>query len=1053
MSSLNPPASSDTDETIAAAPGRSHGYWKSLAEIDPTAAAAEADDAAEGEVVDPLNRRNFMQLMSASLALAGVAGAGCKRYDREEIVPLSRRPEDQIPGVTQQYATAFEFGGMTQALLVTSYEGRPIKIDGNPEHPFASGGVVSGTKRHAGSSVFAQGSILHLYDPERSQGVLRGGKGASFGDWKAYVDTLRASPNWSGVRVLAEASSSPTVAELKRRLLAAYPGVTWHEWEPVSFDNERAGLRMAFGRPMRAMAHLDRATTIVSLDCDFFTEHPASAAYARDFGRSRKPNGGSLGPGKMNRLYAIESAYTHAGVVADHRLPLRSEHILPFLQAMDAALTGGAAEGSEVLGDAKVAPFLKALVEDINATRGGAVLLAGRRQPPIVHALVAKINTALGGGMVTYTEDPEPTRADHADSLAAVVRDLKAGQVQTLIMLGGNPVYDAPADLDFAAALAQAKTSVHLSEYANETSVASSWHVPRAHFLECWGDARTWDGTWTVQQPLILPLYGGLSTIELLAALLGETKSAEQLVRENVEATGKAWRASVHDGYVADTAAPAVTAAVGALPPTTLTATQKAGLNTPNGSLEVAFLPSSSTWDGRFANNSWLQETPDFLTKVTWDNVALVAKDTADGLGIHSQDMIRITVGDRKVEMVALVMPGQARGSIGVILGGGRTKAGSVGNKGGEWKGGGWNTYQLRTSSGLDVIAGAKVEKTGSKYVIATTQDHWDIRQGLALSDDPITGVGDTGIRERMDRIVKETTLATYKGEYRAQEPEPFYKDEGHPAGADGRTHARGLSPFEEHEYLGHRWAMAIDLGSCMGCNACMVACQSENNVPVVGKKQVHTNREMHWIRIDRYFKGDIADPEVVSQPVACQHCENAPCEQVCPVGATIHSSEGLNDMVYNRCVGTRYCLNNCPYRVRRFNFFNYHTDLKDSRNNVRKLLFNAEVTVRERGVMEKCTYCVQRIQNAKIKAKNAGNRGVIADGTITTACQSACPTEAIVFGDLMDPDSRVSKLHGDKRQYELLSDLNDKPRTRFLARVKNPNPALASTAGAHGGH
>ena len=1054
MSSLDNSLSSDVTSADAlpstggdaTRAGINHGYWMSLSEVDPEAAPTPSDvEGADGDVVDPLNRRNFMQLMGASMALAGVAGAGCHRYDREEIVPLSRRPEDMVPGVTQQYASAFEFGGMTQAVLVTSYEGRPIKIDGNPEHPFAGGGVVTGTARHAGSSVFAQGSILHLYDPDRSTGVQQAGKGATFADWEAFATTFAkaGTKSGAGIRVLSEASSSPTIAELRRRMLAQLPGAVWYEWEPVSFDSERAGLRQAFGKPMRALAHLDRATIIVSVDADLFTEHPAAGAYTRDFARSRKPDGGSLGPGKMNRLYAIESKFTSTGTIADHRLPLRSGHVLPFLQALDAILTGGGAGGGEVVSEAKVATFLKALADDLKSAQGTSVLVAGHRQPPAVHALVAKLNAVLAGSIVEYFDDPDPTRLDHGDAIAAVVRDLKANQVETLFILGGNPLFDAPADLDFATALAQAKTSVHLSEYANETSAKTTWFVPKAHYLECWGDVRTWDGTWTVQQPLILPLFGGISTIEFLAQLLGDVRGAEQLVREQVEATGEQWRTSVHDGYVAKSKFTASTAPVGTLPPVALTAANQGGSAGANGSYEVTFSPSTQVWDGRFANNSWLQETPDFLTKVTWDNVALIGKDTADELRIHSQDMIRITIGDKKLECAALVMPGQARGSIAVLLGGGRTKAGKVGNKGGEWKGGGWNSYTLRTlAGGLSIAAGAKVEKTGGSYVIATTQDHWDIRQGHALSDDPVTGVGDKGIAERIDRIVKETDLPTYRGaSYKAQEPEPYFHDH--------KNH-RGYSTFEEHQYTGRKWAMAIDLSSCVGCNSCMVACQSENNVPVVGKREVHRNREMHWIRIDRYFKGDIADPEVVSQPVACQHCENAPCEQVCPVGATLHSSEGLNDMVYNRCVGTRYCLNNCPYRVRRFNFLDWHKDLKDARNKVRRLLFNAEVTVRERGVMEKCTYCVQRIQTAKINAKNAHERGPLPDGTITTACQAACPTEAIVFGDLSDPESRVSKLHGDRRQYELLSDLNDKPRTRFLARVKNPNPALS---GAHGDH
>jgi molybdopterin-containing oxidoreductase family iron-sulfur binding subunit len=522
--------------------------------------------------------------------------------------------------------------------------------------------------------------------------------------------------------------------------------------------------------------------------------------------------------------------------------------------------------------------------------------------------------------------------------------------------------------------------------------------------------------------------------------LLGDETTADQLVAKTLADSGAmgiggTWRQAVHDGFVDKTqlAPQAVQAQGGAGAP--LSGSAAGGSDATNGQLEVTFIPSSSTYDGRYANNAWLQETPDFLTKVTWDNVALVSPDTADKLGVHSQDVIRIKLGDRQLDIPALVMPGQAKGSIAVMLGGGRTHAGRVGNKQREWVGGGFDSYKLRATGGLDIATGASVSKTGSRYRIATTQEHFDIRRGFSLSN----SVGDKELQKKVPTLIREVDVDELADPaYKAEEELPFYHD---------HEHGRGASLFWEKQYHGRRWAMAIDLGNCMGCNACVVACQSENNIPVVGKREVTRNREMSWIRIDRYFKGDLNDPEVVGQPVACQHCENAPCETVCPVGATLHSSEGLNEMVYNRCVGTRYCLNNCPYRVRRFNFFNYTKDFNDERNNVRRLLFNPDVTVRERGVMEKCTYCVQRIQRAKITAKNAGERGVIPDGTITTACQAACPTEAIVFGDLSDPDSRVSKLHGDRRQYELLGDLNDKPRTRFLARVRNPNPELVSHA------
>jgi Fe-S-cluster-containing dehydrogenase component len=867
--------------------------------------------------------------------------------------------------------------------------------------------------------------------------VMHTGNGASYSDWKAWISELRKAGGWNKVRVLAEATSSPTIAALRRRMNTELPGLVWHEWEPISWDNERAGTMQAFGKVVRPSAHLDRAETIVALDCDFFVDHPAALRYGRDFARSRNPETSSLGRGRMNRLYSIESAYSSTGMMADHRLPVRSEHVHAIAQQLESLLVGSPAPRAEIVQEGKVKTLLEALAKEVKANTGRVVFLAGRKQPAAVHALVARLNQTFGSSTVEYLDDPNPTRPTHAESIATLARELDQGIVDTLFILGGNPVYDAPADLDFAGKLAKAKTSVHLSEYEDETSAKCTWHVPRAHFLEAWGDVQTWDGTLTLQQPLIAPMYGGLSVIEFAAMLLGDETPADQLVAKTFadSGAGGTWRSAVHDGFVDKTqlAAQPVQAQGGGGAP--LSGSAAGGSDATNGQLEVTFIHSSSTYDGRYANNAWLQETPDFLTKVTWDNVALVSPDTADKLGVASQDVIRIKLGDRQLDIPALVMPGQAKGSIAVMLGGGRTKAGRVGNKQREWAGGGFDSYKLRATGGLDIASGATVSKTGSRYRIATTQEHHDIRRGFSLSKT----VGDEEYKKKIPSLVREVDREELSDPaYKAEEELPYYHD---------HEHGRGSSLFWEKQYHGRKWAMAIDLGNCMGCNACVVACQSENNVPVVGKREVTRNREMSWIRIDRYFKGDLNDPEVVGQPVACQHCENAPCETVCPVGATLHSSEGLNDMVYNRCVGTRYCLNNCPYRVRRFNFFNYTKDFQDERNNVRKLLFNPDVTVRERGVMEKCTYCVQRIQRAKITSKNSGERGPIPDGTITTACQAACPTEAIVFGDLSDPESRVSKLHGDRRQYELLGDLNDKPRTRFLARVRNPNPELVSHA------
>ena len=1043
-------------ETLAApGPTSTFGYWRSLRELDgqapfQTDPTPKEFATAPDRTIDPLHRRNFFQLMGASMALAGV---GACRYEKEEIVPLARRPEGQVPGDTQHYATAFELGGIGHALVATSFEGRPIKVDGNPEHPFSSGGIVPGTTRHAGTSTFAQASILNLYDPDRSQSLLSAGKGASMDGLRAALPALIKNP--AGMRVLSEASSSPTMQHLRRRLTAM--GVGWHEYEPLSYDNEREGTRRAFGQPMRPIARLDRAETIVTIDCDLFIEHPAAMKYSRDYARSRRLHG-SLGIGKMNRLWSIESNLTNTGAMADHRLGLRSELALPFAMALDAGLGGGSASGSEFLKEKKVAEFVKHLTDELRANAGRAVVIAGRRQPPEVHAVVAKINQAIGavGATIDYHVDPDPDRKPHLQSIVELAKDIQGKRVQTLIILGGNPVYDAPADLDFAASLASVETSLHLSDYLNETSRKTTWHVPRSHYLEAWGDTRTWDGTITLAQPLIAPLYGTVSAIELLSMLLGEAKTGEALVKEAHAALGVTapWRQSVHDGFVPNTQLPAGAGQVTGFAPPTLTPSQQGGSKRANGDLEVTFAMSPFSYDGRYANNAWLQETPDFLTKVTWDNYALVGPETAEALGLANDMLVRVKVGDRELELPCYTMPGQARYSVSLVLGGGRTAAGRVGGEGGRTVG--FDTNKVRVSGGFEIATKATVTATGRAFPLASTQEHWDIRTGIKPE------LQQEGIAERLPQLIRETTKKTLddnKG-WRAEGDSGYWVDPNHASNND-RANLGGQSLFKEKDYNGHRWGMAIDLSSCTGCNACMVACQAENNIPVVGKTEIFNNREMSWIRIDRYFSGTPDEPQVVHQPIACQQCEQAPCEQVCPVGATQHSEEGLNDMTYNRCIGTRYCANNCPYKVRRFNFLDWNKEWREARNKVRNLLFNPDVTVRMRGVMEKCTFCVQRIQNGKIRAKaqiRSGQRpgtvdGPIPDGTIETACQEACPTEAIVFGDLADKTSRVATLFEDNRSYDLLPETYTKPRNRFLARIRNPNPNMPAAQAPAGGH
>jgi molybdopterin-containing oxidoreductase family iron-sulfur binding subunit len=1039
-----------------------HGYWKSMRELAGTAAWQQnptgkeyPPGADQPPPLDPMSRRNFFHLMGASAGLAGIAaGAGCRRYEKEEIVPLSRRPENQTPGTTLQYATVFDFAGVAHPIVATSFEGRPIHLDGNPDHPWNGGGIVPGTKRHAGLSHFAQASILHLYDPDRSQTPTNKGAGASLDSFKATLGEIRKLIDQGGVRILAEASSSATLAGLRARLANK---VQWHEYEPISWDNERVGTKQVFGRAVRPIARLDKAETIVTIDCDLFVEHPASARYSRDFARSRR-KGGSLGPNKMNRLWSVESVMSNTGALADHRLPLRSEHGLPFTMALDAALSGGGAPNAEFLKENKVQTFLSVLVDELKQNAGRAVVVAGRRQPPEVHALVAKINQTLGavGATLDYYDLLDADRPTHLQSIGALVKDINAGAVKALVILGGNPVYDAPADLDFAGALGKAGTTVHLSMYNDETSQKCAWHVPQAHFLEAWGDSRTWDGTQTIAQPLIEPLWGGISSAELVSLLLGEEKTSMELVQAAL-GTPSNWKQLVHDGFVPNTTYALAQVTPGAIPQINLTPSQTAGSMRKSNDLEVVFHFSSNTYDGRFGNNAWLWETPDFLTKVTWDNYALVGPKTAEQLGLANDTMITVKIGDRSVTLPCYTMPGQAQYSIGLVLGGGRTAAGhvSVHPHNVEHKWGdrvvGWDTFKVRQSNGWDYATGCTVTATGEKYELANTQDHWDYRPGI------LPNVGKDEIQKRTPGLVREVSAATYESNktWKAEEDSEFWDDQEE-AQAAGKK-ARHLSLFEEHEYQGHRWGMAIDLGTCTGCNACMVACQSENNVPVVGRKEVINNREMSWIRIDRYFQGDPNDPHVVHQPLACQQCENAPCEQVCPVGATQHSDEGLNDMAYNRCIGTRYCANNCPYKVRRFNFLDWNKEFRDARAKVRRLLFNPDVTVRMRGVMEKCTFCVQRIQNAKIRAKaeirNGTRAGTVGapmdDGEVETACQMACPTEAIVFGDLQDKDSRVSKLHEDRRQYALLPETYTKPRNRYLARVRNPNPKMPGAAAA----
>ena len=1005
-------------------------YWKSLAELENT---PQFREFVEREFAAPLEqappdspeRRRFMELMGASLALAGVTGC---RWQEDHLVPLSRRPEGIIPGVPRRFATAMELAGTAVPLHVTSYDGRPIKVDGNPLHPESQGACFN----------YQQASVLGLYDPDRSDTVRRGGKPVDRGEFDAFVKEHFAAlrgKNGAGLYVLSEASASPTLANLRRQLLAAMPQAKWVTFEPTAADGARGGSVLAFGTAHRTHFRFDRAKLVLSLDADpFASTFPASLVNARGFSQTRNPEK------EMSRLYVIESSYSHIGAQADHRLALRSELIKAVAAYLDAEISakanplpefGGAQPkpNAPFLAEAQLQKFLTALVKDLLANVGRSIIVAGPQQPPEVHALVHRLNQLLGnvGVTVNYTQEEEPVQGD-STALKALVAD--AGGIDTLLILGGNPAYTAPADIAFADALSKAKTSLHLSLYNDETSQLSTWHVPAAHYLESWGDVRAWNGLLTLVQPLIAPLHGGISALELLARVLGEEKpDGRALVRKTHEplSSDRVFRRVLNDGFLHNSEYPRVQPALKPLAPLQFAERELGQGRLGNGSYELLFVTDGKVHDGRFANNGWLMELPGSFTKLGWDNAVLMPIGIAQELNHQDGHLVTLTLNGKSITLPGVIIPGQAEGSLRVPLGYGRTHAGKVA---GLTSAGvapvGANAYTLRNSEAAHVTVGASIAKAGEGPRLAISQDLWGIDT-----------LGREGIQERLGEIVREGTLEEYK-------KEPHF--------AQHKVHHPPLLSLwvPPVSYEGHKWGMSVDLNKCIGCNACVSACQAENNVPVVGRKPMSMGREMLWLRVDRYYAGDPETAEVAFQPLPCQQCENAPCEQVCPVGATMHSSEGLNDMVYNRCIGTRYCSNNCPYKVRRFNYFNYNVDVigitpftptDDPKMKVKSMVFNPEVTVRGRGVMEKCTFCVQRIQNTKIKAKN--EKRAIADGEIKTACQQTCPTEAIVFGDLNDPKSEVRRQQNLPRSYAVLGELNNKPRVQYLARVKNPNPEL----------
>ncbi|MCC7008123.1 MAG: TAT-variant-translocated molybdopterin oxidoreductase [Acidobacteria bacterium] len=997
-------------------------YWRSLEELAGTDEfrqyVTREFPSQASEFNDPAGRRTFLKLMGASLALAGVSA--CTRQPAEKLVPYVRQPEEVVPGRPLFYATSMTIGGLGMPLLAENHLGRPTKIEGNPEHPASLGAA----------DALAQASVLSLYDPDRSHNVVHRGDVRTWSDFVSAVSAAAANERTTagaGFRLLTEPVASPSLLDQIQTLLAGMPQARWHQWDPV-YGTVQGGAPAS-----HALYRFDRAEIVVSLDSDFLGFGPAAVRYSKDFAARRRISTPEDTP---NRLYAVEPVLTITGSNADHRLPLKARDVHAFAAALAAAVGVPGVAGGALPDEARTR-WIPAIADDLQAHRGRSVVVAGEHQPAAVHALARTINEALGnvGATVTYAAPVVGSPLDGAASIGELVADIDAGRVRTLVIVSANPVFTAPADLDFRTALQKVPLRVHLGQYFDETAELCHWHAPEAHYLESWGDARAFDGTVSLVQPLIAPLYDGRTALELIAALNGaEVQSSQELVKDywarafngqtkpswtlrtadgqSYASVDAFWRHALHDGFVASTS----TLLAAAPPASVATAPSSAAASTPAPTMtgtEIIFRPDPFILDGRNANNGWLQEMPKPLSKVTWDNVAYMSPATAERLGIsvvrhgnREMDLLEVGYGGRRARIPVWIMPGTADDVVVVHFGYGRQRAGRVGSNVGH------DVFGLRTSRAPWFDGGAEVASTGDGYLIVSTQNHF-VMEGR----NPVRVV-DTAEFRRNPKAVEE------QGPRRPPRTLTLYPPPDQ-------------HPHDNHAQ--HRWGMAIDVNVCTGCSACVVACVAENNIPVVGKMQVDRSREMHWLRVDTYFGG--ANPQapdgVYHQPLPCMQCENAPCEVVCPVAATVHSDEGLNDMVYNRCVGTRYCSNNCPYKVRRFNFLLY----ADFYTEEVKAQRNPDVTIRSRGVMEKCTYCVQRINHARIDAKTAGRP--IQDGEIKTACQQTCPADAIVFGDLNDPNSRVVKLKQQERNYGLLEDLGTRPRTTYLARVKNSNPAL----------
>ena len=1018
-------------------------FWKSLDELADTPAFQEMmqeefpRQASAGEWTNAVSRRGFMKVMGASFALAGLAG--CTKQPDEPIFPYVKQPEDLVLGKPMFFATAHPFPTGAVPVLVKSEAFRPIKLEGNPEHPASQGK----------SDAFTQASLLDLYDPDRSKYPTFRGDQVDFGKFQEeFAKAVAATKDGSGVYFLSETITSPTLASQWKQVSAKYPKATLVQWEPVNNDNARVASKAAFGDFYDAQYKLEDADVIVALDADFLGGIafpgflPMAAAYSQ---RHRYEVGKT-----MNRLYVVETMPTVTGFKAEHRLGLKPSEVDAFAAAL--------VSGSSSTLSAQAQQVLAAIKSDIEKAGGKFAVVTGPQSSPVCHAAAYALNAKSDA--VVYTQTVAPLPSVQGDDLKSLIDAINAGKVQWLVMLGVNPVYNAPKDLEFASALAKVPTTVHLGSHVDETGGGATWHLNKAHYLETWSDARSYDGTVSIIQPMISPLYAGVTAHEVLQSLIDPSISAY----DAVVATAKtyisggdfatAWKKALHDGWVPNTAfaAKSLGAPKAAVP---------AAAPVSSNGLEISFKPDPSLYDGRYANNGWLQELPKQVTSMAWDNAALMSLDQMGKLGIEENEAIELSLGGRKVVAPVLGVPGHPDGAVTVYLGFGR-RAGDTENAGLRvGQGVGFDSYTLRTTDVLHAGSGLQVTRGKGTYDLCVTKVHVLEHRGKFAQQDlekkEFDDQGEYSLpgHEAMERgIIRYATV-------KEVEENPKFATEGTEEQHSDHTQVNkvGYNPLGEKpeetmfegawrydhkeqrsggEVLQNAWGMSIDLNSCVGCNACIVSCYAENNIAVVGREQVKIGRNMQWLRIDTYFEGDLHAPKAHFQPMTCQHCESAGCEQVCPVGATVHTPEGINTMVYNRCVGTRYCSNNCPYKVRRYNWLLY----SDFDTESLKFMRNPDVSVRSRGVMEKCSYCIQRIEAVKIEADKADRP--IEDGEIQTACQQACPTDAIIFGNINDPKSRVAKRKAEERNYAVLGDLNYRPRTTYTAGVINPNEALS---------